>query len=63
MTCQTCKFYVPFGAGKREDGECRRYPPQVVVVGQRNEYAVLYDAEQTIYPNVWQGNWCGEYKA
>ena len=44
MVCGTCRFY--------EDGDCHRYPPQLVSPNQLSWY-----------PDVGPEDWCGEWQS
>lgn len=50
-TCRTCKFWEPLGG---ENGECRRFPPAVVVF----DTDVFAEG-----PTVDAEYWCGEWRA
>lgn len=54
--CDNCIFFYDKGKG----GHCRRYPPQVFVLG-REGYSNDPDWEQ-FWPYVEVNNFCGEYQ-
>ena len=65
-TCKMCFFAQKvdsqiLGRGS-SDLVCRRYPPQVNVLQQRNELGQAEIATMTAFPPVRADNWCGEYK-
>ena len=61
-TCKSCVYYYPYRGDGREDGECQRYPPQVIVVSGFDNYDRAVESMETVSPGVWQGHWCGEHR-
>lgn len=66
-SCVTCAFAEPIAAG--DDGlprtECRRYPPQVVVLRKPTILRSKpdgYDAPVMVWPQVDSDDWCGEWR-
>lgn len=55
--CGNCRFWEQYSPPK---GECRRYPP-MIVVGQ-----VYCDGKESLENGIWphtgQGAWCGEWQ-
>lgn len=49
MTCRDCVYFDKFEAS--ENGECRRYPPTVII-----------DQSSDVFPQVDKAWWCGEFK-
>ena len=62
LSCESCKFYVPVSVTiengevmPAEGGQCRRYPPQLVVL--------TVGAVQPYFPYMARSEWCGEHRA
>ena len=49
--CEHCHFWVGPGSGQ---GECRRYPPEIV--------AELYTTPVASFPRTAARDWCGEWR-
>ena len=58
--CGNCVFFVRYK--DREDGDCKRYPPVPVSESLIDGYGNHRYYPRTQFPNVWQGDWCGEMK-
>ena len=62
--CENCRFYdPPLSEESATFGQCRRYPPALVVVsgadvGDENVKGGLV----ALHPDVWPGEWCGEWQ-
>jgi hypothetical protein len=52
VSCAACKFFVK--NGQYDAGQCRRFPPQLVVEG--------HDDTRTFFPYVDADEWCGEFQ-
>jgi len=48
--CKTCRFFIEH---ENDVGECRRFPPTVVM--QQNHET------RTVFPRVYENYWCGEH--
>ena len=57
MKCKDCRFFDPSGLGS-DDGQCRRFPPQVIVL----PYPHAQFETKTRWPDVRSNHWCGEFK-
>jgi len=58
-TCKTCKFRHPDKRPEYADnGECRRYPPQVSQWTHADYSGPQYDQH---WPWMSKDGWCGEY--
>lgn len=53
--CTNCKFW------EREQGLCKRFPPQVVPQPSDNQHPVIY-WPVPMYPNTRGDDWCGEHQ-
>ncbi len=49
--CETCRFFLNTG---RLRGECRRFPPKMLIDEEQGYVAV--------FPDTPKSNWCGEYQ-
>lgn len=61
-TCGFCIFYKKSPA-QLNQGECHRYPPQVVPVQQRNSIGQTSVGGLTMFPAVNVKTWCGEFES
>jgi hypothetical protein len=68
-TCKGCRFHHPPPEGRKwDEGTCRRYPPtRTSGTGQayRDGYPVpgqVTSWSGTSWPEVNDGNWCGEWQ-
>jgi hypothetical protein len=60
MVCRTCVFYEAPKKGEGTIGECRRYPPQMLVREIYDGHAQEWDARWTVVaPEEWCGEWRG----
>jgi hypothetical protein len=54
MNCSECKYFNPIRATV---GQCRRYPPQVIVHNAEGQP----DWKEDVWPEVYDNEWCGEF--
>lgn len=59
-SCETCKYSVPIKSFFLKEVECRRYPPQLVMVGQEAMGVGSYKWKPA-WPNVPLDSFCGEH--
>ena len=61
--CATCRYFDRYNWSATA-GECRRYPPSLVVVLDRSEYTdqIIGSHTETAHPTVSEGAGCGEWK-
>lgn len=60
--CGSCEFWLPHSSPS-DFGTCKRYPPTMVAVEQRNRHGGpnWVDVEQHL-PTMAKPDWCGEWK-
>lgn len=67
--CDGCRYFMA-SKTEPEKGECRRHAPRPKWLDTRlDEYADPYEEERhtteaagyTLWPTVYDGNWCGEH--
>ena len=60
MNCATCIYWSkvdePFSDGGGDEGECRRYAPQMLS-------GVGAGYSDQLHPKTKQNHWCGEYRS
>lgn len=69
QNCTTCIFYVPFGDASPDAGQCRRFPPAVIVLPVPAPPQMLNAprvapsvSPAAAFPLVQASRtWCGEY--
>ena len=61
--CSTCMFYVPFDDSAQDLGQCRRYPPAVIVMPSLHSLpgGLTVSPAATFPPIQASRTWCGEY--
>lgn len=57
----SCSYCTHFYKQTESAGECRRYPPQVVVLPVRDSYDNIYHQLTCVWPDMNNNDICGEY--
>lgn len=55
-TCQQCTYYYAL-PDKQDSGECRRYPPKMILLTAPPQRSALKD----VFVYVSSGSFCGEF--
>jgi hypothetical protein len=58
--CGNCAYYKPASATDLSHGQCRRYPPQVII--DPTNHATPYADLVSMWPNTNEVDNCGEYR-
>jgi len=66
--CENCRYFMHAPALPAPLGLCRRYPPQLILIGMSqptivtpNGPPVPQPITQSTFPTVIREGWCGEY--
>lgn len=60
-SCGSCKFFRRH-ADRKSEGQCRRFPPVVIVAPVKTKMGNIEPHPVSITANMEQDDWCGEYK-
>ena len=61
--CENCKWFAS-GHANDEHGQCRRYPPRVIVSGNARDEGGGGESDDidSLWPWVAPDHWCGEWQ-
>lgn len=60
LNCSLCDFF--FRHNETQTGQCKRFPPVIIIEQRRDSYETLYQEATTQQPWVQATDWCGEFK-
>lgn len=60
MSCNECKYWSSF-KGKKEEGQCRKYTPDVIP--NVSGFPLFFGTcNETVWPETAFDDWCGEFE-
>lgn len=62
MKCEDCRFWIRNEDINVEDGQCRRFPPQVHMLPTEDQLGRKGFQTMIMFPAVGEQFWCGEFQ-